>query len=1506
MQRTHEKSLQTIKDALLSLAPTGANGFEGLVQATLTKLTGIPFRLASSGLQGGIDGAPAFPSDAVSFEAKRYDSKLSPPEVITKIADFGRNEKSADRLWVLGATTSVGAQLSDKAHQDGDKNALSTLILDWAATPLPLLAVAIVAAEDATLDFILKHGDRNLSRGALRQHFANVRAHSNFDALLQRLLANFNVPQMATKRAVDQNRTWRADAFGGRDKAMERFGQSLTVAATEIPALRAALRETVMQTLKDGKTAVLSGGEGQGKSWLAAQICHTHDGLALFISSENFKNVDLTDLDDLLVKFLIQQTGDVETKALSARWRHRIAAWEQSHPSPPLLVVVDGINQRQSLRWDRLLSALSAKLHDIGGQLVVTTRPQYWKLEVAAGVTCPHDVIPVQNWDRDERDKLLKQYGIDKDWPDAATLEILRNPRLLSVAVDTLPKERSQSWIGLTKDRLLFEHLRKSQAENFEEESFRSLTNRLSDHAKLVLERVRDSTNTPPQHFEEDSANVIDTRFFQMLDGPGQTYELRSDGLTLALGYTLVDQLWQAHQRNHDLTDRMAHLSDPIQAMDRTVDVVFAALMVSALDATRFHPNIFTVLLDNFANLQNLNESRFDEFVEILHHRPDALFTSLKICCLERGGRINYDWLVQAAFEVVNTNEGWEAAQAAIQNWLRCYNADAENQAGRYHRSTDPETAERVQRLKDEIGAVLSSLSLFERSILEQMTPVTGDVDRLYELVLQLLAGRPLAKFADNFVSLGLGLALDRDTRRTRKAFDQLTTFNRTDPDLAKAAFLEAIDPLRQDTTSNSGKWTMVRLQFATGGETEAAEAAKMAEVLREDWNWEPPSPNEWRQMKVADPNASIPTDFAKGLANFNALDSNKILVSMSSSIEDHNFGEFLPFACRFDQIAAVEKGREILSGLLTREGLPMRQLILIGEYLAPLMTRKLALQVLERFSDTNLDGILPENDQNILEMWAYRLIAPYLTAPEQLACIQSGDFGDHFSLDTISTFKPQPADAITAALEAQLHTGNDDAIFCIIAAAQYGGTPITPELENLLLRCLSTQSSLVRAACFELAVQHGLGTVRRAHTQSSWTAADHHGNTYEGWQGASLLIDAAMRGEIALDALLQRIDRRTWFEAAKRLGNIAIGAICGMFLRQLEAAASQVSTLSPPSIDIALNPRDSLPYSMISFEDAKRGQGRFPPEPNMTDLLGGNDDFDEAQRRKHAIADEFFAKIKNTEARHLMRDISLGNLHLLVTEQPPLLSQIASLLEQMNTANFIWFQNLAFGVANLMSHSEPDRCVSLFKRAILTEGFLPLGRGDGLTFEHEALWSATPSDPLKTLWHRRIMSSANDAIIAREVLAAERFGAADFVQTLIHNLAASASPLDQAYAITIAGYSSQSSAHSKLIEGHLNHKGPTGQAAQKAKVEHESYHWAYRHVDALWSAEAAEDVFAKLIIAKTCMDARIPAQTPEDTQWVAYGPLFRTLRTKALKNRNKDREKLLIGMEVPGLIFIT
>ncbi|OOZ40312.1 hypothetical protein BOW53_08025, partial [Solemya pervernicosa gill symbiont] len=305
---------------------------------------------------------------------------------------------------------------------------------------------------------------------------------------------------------------------------------------------------------------------------------------------------------------MIKQTGDVSNEITRLRWRHRFSAWRNNLPEYSLLVIVDGINQRQSLRWDRILNGLQERLEAVGGCLVVTVRTQFWEKTVSPGLIFKPKQIEVSAWSSEERNQLLNYYGIETDWLDDATLQTLCNPRLLAVAVNILPHNDPAAWKGLTSDRLLLQHLHLSQRENFEEETLLQLTRRLSIHAKEVLERVRTSPNAPPQHFESDSTFVIETRFFRSLPGPGDTYELRKEGLTLALGYTLVDQLWQVHQSGLDLGERMTQLIDPILAMDRTVDVMFAALMVCAFDSIRFDQAVFTALLDAFSNLQNIDD----------------------------------------------------------------------------------------------------------------------------------------------------------------------------------------------------------------------------------------------------------------------------------------------------------------------------------------------------------------------------------------------------------------------------------------------------------------------------------------------------------------------------------------------------------------------------------------------------------------------------------------------------------------------------------------------------------------------------------------------------------------------------------------------------------------------------------------------------------------------------------------------------------------------------------
>lgn len=1511
--REYEESLSTIRKGILSLKASGCDGFEGLLRIVLTKLTDIPFRLAASGLQGGMDGDAVMPEDAICFEAKRYSNEIHRNEVLVKIADLARKKDLPDRLWVLGATTEVSSQLAAAVKEDGDRNAISTIILDWVVAPLPLLAIAIVAANDSAIDFIYKNhqrdeGQNKLTRSKLKAAFLSIAFHPEFESNLNRLKSNLNNSKLALKRAIDLNTEWRKQTFSSKRYSRERLGQGLAIIDDlSFPLMRTELQESIKREIQVCKDVILLGDEGHGKSWLAAQLCLAAEGISLFVSAELLDSISPDNIDDFLIRTLIKQTGEVIDDNILLRWKHRIEAWKITPPLASLLVVIDGLNQRQNLRWDQLLNSIQSRLEEIGGRMIVTSRSHFWQRTVSHGLAFSPTIIKITEWSPSERDELLTYYGISNSWLDRQTLTTLQNPRLLSVAVDIIPHKEANAWKGLTTDRLLMEHLRASQLEKFENETFVNLTHRLSEHATEVLERVQFSPNKLPQNFRADSNAVIETRFFRPLPGPTGQYELRSEGLTLALGFTLVDQLWQTFLNHKDLVKRIRELVEPIKAMDRTADVVFASLLICALDETRFDRSIYSVLLDAFTNIQNIDDSRFEEFIEIIRYQPEEFFVVLKELCLEKNQRINHDWFVNAAFEIAKSEKGWHAAAIAIHQWLHCYNKDPIEQASYYYNKSDYEYEKQIEEKKSEIEKTLSSLSNFEKKLLDTMTEISGEPMELFTIALRLLAGRSLVDFADSFVAMGLAFSLDSNINFARKEFQQLTTFNQVNRPETRNAFLKAIIPLQTEDTSLGGKWTVVRMLYATGEESDAGKAMILAEKLRKDVHqFEFPPSKEWEKVNVANPDILCPSDIDEAIQLFKNLDPNKMLQTMNLGQEDHSFNEYLPIICRFSPNIAIEKVRDILSGLITRTGLPLRQVTLNSEEHLPLVQPDLAMKMLHRTETENIFHTLPLHEQLICQRFIFYYAAAQISASKQLEYMTERACGQDFLLSAIPSIKYQTAEEIIPVISEALRINNEDAIYGSLIAALYGHARMENSLEEIILQCSHSKHSKTLSTVFQLAIKNNIKSVRQTLFNSKWKATDTSEKTYEKWFGSMLLLESCVLDGISFDDIQDRIGQDCLFLSFSKLGLLYTTSQMEFLVQKLRNGVMEICKLQTPAVNFRLSKSEQIEFPLVSFEEKTPRNERFPKNNGLEEWINTRYDFTEKRNKLNSMAKGFLKEINKSDARVLIQEISIENLRSLAMKTPTLLDELIVFLDSVDNAKILWLKNLMFAVASLISRENPNKSISLFNSASMLQDSIIQDLGDDLTIEHQAIWGSAATVQMEAVWRKRLLSSKNDAVLAREILAAERFGASDFINSLIIELISSDNSLSKAYGITIAGYSTQSAVFHQTINIHLTSNGICAQAAKHALSEHERNQYARIWISNMWSAPTAEEFWRCLTIAKTAIDARV-AETPTfDNKWPQYAPVFYKVRKTAIRNRNKEREKRLIGQEVPESIFIT
>ena len=618
MTQAYKDQLDRLSQILLALPESGEDGFEGVVAEALSRISGVPFRLAKSGTQFGIDGAAAYAEDAICFECKRHRKEPRYADVLVKIDQLSSRKDEADLLWALACTASISTQLAAQLREKADRDGIEILILDWTGDPPPLVVV-LAKAGTPVIDKIEALSEEEV-KNELEDIFATIREQEGFEVQVDKILKRLNASETATIRAAEKNREWFADRFRNTRHARLDLGQPLAPNDTKVShKKRDDLVSCAVAELQSGQPVALLGDEGCGKSWLAAKVIEqqeAHTLTALFRTERLPDSIESDQDIDLLARQLIRQTdGSSYEDRLLIRWRRRIDVWTKRVRPGRFLIVLDGLNQRPKKDWGRIIESFQHMSEKTGGRLLVTCRSHYFETQIKGRLSGSVKHITVPEWTAEERDALLKQAQVEPTILDQQAANLLLNPRILGIALNVLPPDDEYAWQGLTVERLLFEHIKAAERDSADPETLQDFAARLTSLAQTVLDGVQDQHQKKPLIFEEEAGAVAEGRFFAPVDGPRKAYKLRPEGLSLALGFALVARLFDARQNGNDLSESVSKTLEPIAALDATPKVVLAALTAVTLNESWFKQDIYEALIGGFVFLQNPDAEHYPAFL---------------------------------------------------------------------------------------------------------------------------------------------------------------------------------------------------------------------------------------------------------------------------------------------------------------------------------------------------------------------------------------------------------------------------------------------------------------------------------------------------------------------------------------------------------------------------------------------------------------------------------------------------------------------------------------------------------------------------------------------------------------------------------------------------------------------------------------------------------------------------------------------------------------------------
>jgi len=1512
MDEKLKKQIDQLKSALMSLSPTGENGFEGLIGLTLNIITGISFRLAGSGSQFGIDGKAGHANDSICFEGKRYANSPSRESLLAKITDLSINDHDVD-IWVLGCTAPIKTQIVDDVRKTGNKDGIYVLVLDWAENHLPDLAISLSMGGKAIERFIQKNiQDPKLFANAKRA-LHSIQLHDHFFVQSEKLKQSCNSASIGYGIAKKLNTKWLLDKLSNKQKAKSQFGQPI---CPSDPAILNIKKRTDLITqlspyfedTSDSKVVFVNGGEGNGKSWIIAQswLALKHKPIMVFMNPEDFpESALIANINEIIIEKIILQTGDVISSVTKKRWQRIFNSWK-SHfheNKKQLVVVIDGVNQKPKTDWARIIDATNLELNQLGGRLFVSSRTPYFDSRIKNRIESDYKDIFIPEWTTKERDEILQEKGITGDNLKINVANSLCNPRLLGIALDLLTKEHITSINELSVSRLLLEHIKSTEKNSNTQQSSADFLKRLRDDACEIQTRIKTGIEDDLKIFEGELTLVADGRFYELLEEDSTRYRLKDDGITLALSLSVIDQLKTALRNNRNLDDTLNKVIDPITALDDTADVILSAITVSVID-NQCNEKIIVALIKGFSLLQNTNNDDFPMFCGLAKKNILGFLKATRELCLLGGRQPNFDWIEEAILSVKCDERLWRKMENEVLSWLSFYTLSPKVSA---FKNTDEE----LKEIATTIATSLANLSVIEKEFLDNMIELKdGDLVRLSQLALALLANKPLAKYTKSLAKWKFTQSLNSSHNSPHQDFIDLIRLNTLDWRDTRKGLIHYCNKLRNNEVSRIGKWALVNILRSTGDENDGLEDELLVKELTKDRDYL----GSWRiiedycSVDPCDPSTTKPSNIAKTKERYKNIDVRKLVLT-SWSTADFQFLEKASYGmARFFPEVAIGKHRELIDNIITRNETELGQGLFSLLRHSSLISLSQAHSFISKWNSIKA-SIEPSKpaDSYIIPQYILLLIFPIIDANEQAKIFLSDKMDENVLLNLLGLLKPLKDKELAEYLKVAVEENNEHKLLLSTIFARNTLKLLSSNIRDSILKGLSSKFKRVRQESFAVALETEDRKLIKEISESGFNANKiTNENSHEAWYGSLAILQALKYGFINADDALNRITPAVYGKAATLFDSSTINQIANL----IDISLLRVTNLDiePEQIDMELS-IDNLKSNKPNMFKINN----LTPESNdpVERMKSVTDDgaFKRKQEQAHQSFNKFRGDLTRENALIILDNLHHLELEIIINTVPVFKDKWYSILENMNKMKVPAMYNFILKFAFAFRINSPTKALTLFNKIKDSKPWVHLVSGEAkIGFDSIIIWSCE-NDAFKEIQFQRLDAAKTDKGLALEVVAALINNRHETLKLYINEKLSKEEPSEVARGIMVAGFSDKSKFNSDILKTYSKSKGLFGAAYQAANYAYLRNEWSRHWYDLMNSTNDVEKFWCYCQLFLKVVDHRFDVWNGEyysnKLPMTQYSRSYKDKISHRLESWNKHREKKLFGEKAPNSIFL-